>query len=315
MRLAIVVPMYNEELCITRTVDVLTRLIEKYIEENLIENNSYILLVDDGSKDGTWNKTVEIKENNQYIKAIKFSKNFGNQYAIIAGYKQAQNIGCDAVVTIDADLQQDETKIKDFIEAYNDGYEIVCGIRRSYDNKYSFKSITSYLFYKVINFLGVYLHPNHSEYRLVGKKALNIINQYKETNIFVRGMIYDLGLKTKYISYNIRKREFGESKFNVVSLAKMAASAVVMFSIRPLRLVFLVGAVIATISMILAVLMFIQMWLEAIKLPNSVRFRDVVIMFVLGMQILCTGIIGEYIGQILIEIKGRPRYIIDEEID
>ena len=314
MRLAIIVPMFNEELCVEKTIKVLDNLLKEYIKDNLIDDDSYLLLVDDGSKDKTWHKVLNSKKKIKSIKAIKFSKNFGNQSAIIAGYKTAEKIGCDMAVTIDADLQQDEKKIKDFIKAYNDGYEIVCGIRKSYDNKYGLKSLTSNLFYKTINFLGVNLQPNHSEYRLIGKKALSIINKYKETNIFVRGMIYDLGLKTKFITYNIRKREYGESKFNFISLSKMAVGAIVSFSVRPLRLVFLTGAVICAISMILALLMFIQMLLQMKILAASVKPFEIGMTLFAGIQILCTGIIGEYIGQILMEIKERPRYIIDEEI-
>ena len=134
MRLAILIPAYNEELSIKNTINTLSILIKDYTDKNLIDKNSYILIVDDGSTDNTWNKILESRKENKSIKAIKFSKNFGNQNAIMAGYKKTEEIGCDMVVTIDADLQQDESKIKDFIENYKKGYEIVCGVRKSYNN-------------------------------------------------------------------------------------------------------------------------------------------------------------------------------------
>ena len=314
MRLAILIPAYNEELSIKNTINTLSVLIKDYTDKNLIDKSSYILIVDDGSTDNTWNKILESRKENKLIKAIKFSKNFGNQNAIMAGYKKTEEIGCDMVVTIDADLQQDESKIKDFIENYKKGYEIVCGVRKSYNNKYSLKSITSNLFYKLINILGVNLKPGHSEYRLIGKKALKIINEYKEVNIFVRGMIYDLGLKTKFIPYDIRERKYGESKFNFLSLSKMALSAIVSFSTRPLKFVFCIGAFISVISMILALIMAIQLIFQIKLLSHSVPPFEVWETFATGVEILCIGIIGEYISQTLAEAKKRPRYVIDEEL-
>lgn len=314
MRLAILIPAYNEELSVKHTSSVLADLLYKYINEGIIDKDSYILFVDDGSTDNTWGEILKAKEKYGFMKAIKFSKNFGNQNAIIAGYKTVSHIGCDMVVTIDADLQQDETKIKDFIEYYKKGYDIVLGVRKCYDNKYSFKNITSSLFYKMINFMGVNLKPGHSEYRLMGKKALRIINEYKEANIFVRGMIYDLGLKTKYISYDIKKRQFGKSKFDFITLSKMAVSAIVSFSTRPLRFVFFTGALISFMSVTLAFLMLIQLIFQIKILSPSIAPFEIWETFATGMEILCIGIIGEYISQTLIEVKGRPRYIIDEEI-
>lgn len=314
MRLAILIPAFNEELSIKHTATVLSNLLKDYILKEIVDKNSYILFVDDGSVDNTWGEIIKAKEKYNFIKAIKFSKNFGNQNAIIAGYKTAKNIGCDMVVSIDADLQQDETKIQDFIECYKNGYEIVCGVRKSYENKFNLKSLSSNLFYKMINFLGVNLTPSHSEYRLIGKKALDIIDEYRETNIFVRGMIYDLGLKTKFVEYDIKKRQFGKSKFNIISLTKMAINAIVSFSTRPLRFVFFVGAIISLISSTLALLMILQLTFKVKILSPSISPFEIWETFAAGMQILCIGVIGEYIGQILTEVKGRPRYIIDEEI-
>ncbi len=314
MRLAIIIPAYNEEESIERTVKVLDKTIKTYTKKNLISEDSYILVVNDGSTDRTWEEILEVKKEITSLKAVKFTKNFGNQNAIIAGYKTVEKIGCDCAVTIDADLQQDETKIEDFIKYYKQGYEIICGTRRRYEHKYGLKSITSFLFYKIINFLGVNLKPRHSEYRAIGKKALSIINEYKERNIFVRGMIYDLGLKTKYIEYDIKKRAYGKSKFNLFSLAKMAINAIVSFSTRPLRFVFIIGAFISLASIILAILMLISFIFETKILSPSISAFEIWETFATGMEILCIGIIGEYIGQILIETKERPRYIIEEEI-
>lgn len=314
MKLAIIIPAFNEELAIRSTIETINSLIEKYVRENIISSDSYFLIVNDGSKDKTWEVIQETKKSMPRLKAIKFSKNFGNQSAIVAGYQYVQKAGCDAAVTIDADLQQDEEKIKDFVQAYKEGYDIVCGIRQGYHNKYSLKSITSSLFYKLINFLGVKLVPNHSEYRLISKKGLDILAQYHETNIFVRGMISDIGLKTKNIEYSIKKRALGESKFNFVSLTRMAIGGIISFSARPLRFVFFAGVFVAFVSSLLAFLMLIQILFKADILSPSIAPYEVWETFIAAVQILCIGIIGEYIGQILLEVKGRPRYIIEDEI-
>ena len=165
-KLALIIPAYNEEDALPVTIKKISALFQKYIEKNIISTESYILFVNDGSTDNTWEIIRKANKEKPYIKGIKFSKNFGNQSAILAGYSKAQKLGCDAVITIDADLQQDATKIEDFINAYKEGYDIVCGVRNSYENKFGLKSITSHAFYKFMNFLGCPLKANHSEYRL-----------------------------------------------------------------------------------------------------------------------------------------------------
>ena len=313
-KLALIIPAYNEEEALPATIKKISALFENYIEKNIISAESYILFVNDGSTDNTWEIIKQANNENPYIKGIKFSKNFGNQSAILAGYSKAQKLGCDAVITIDADLQQDATKIEDFINAYKEGYDIVCGVRNSYENKFGLKSITSHAFYKFMNFLGCPLKANHSEYRLLSKKALDILDEYKEINIFVRGMIYDLGLKTKYINYDITKREFGTSKFNMYSLTKLAMSGIISYSTRPLKFVFFMGATISAFSLIFALLFLLGLIFDIELITNDIGPFRIWQTFIAGIQIFCIGIIGEYIGQILLETKGRPRFIIDEEI-
>lgn len=313
-KIAIVIPAYNEEEVLQLTIDKMSELMKDYVERNVFSQESYVLFVDDGSADKTWNIIKKAHEKYNFIKGVKFSRNFGNQSAILAGYLSAKNIGCDAVITIDADLQQDITKIEEFVNAYKDGYDVVCGVRNSYTKKISIKSLTSSAFYKCMNFLNVPLKPNHSEYRLLSKKALDILNQYNETNIFIRGMVYTLGLKTKYINYNISKRALGTSKFNLYSLSKMALNGMVSFSTRPLDIVFFIGAVISFLSLVFAFLFILGNIFDFKIITNDIGPFRIWQIFVAGLQIFCIGVVGEYIGQILLEVKGRPRYIVDEEI-
>ncbi len=313
-KISIVIPAYNEEEILQKTIDKMENLLKKLVEKGVLSDESYLLFVNDGSADATWDIIKDANKKNSAIKGIKFSRNFGNQSAILAGYLSAKKIGCDAVITIDADLQQDVNKIEDFVNAYKEGYDVVCGVRNSYTKKFSLKSVTSSMFYKCMNFLNVPLKPNHSEYRLLSKKALDILDEYKEINIFIRGLVYSLGLKTKYINYDISKRELGKSKFNFYSLSKMALNGMVSFSTRPLDIVFLIGAVISFLSLVFAILFIIGNIFDVKLITNDIGPFRIWQIFVAGLQIFCIGVVGEYIGQILREVKGRPRYIIDEEI-
>lgn len=313
-KISIVIPAYNEEEILQKTIDKMENLLKKLVEKGVLSDESYLLFVNDGSADATWDIIKDANKKNSAIKGIKFSRNFGNQSAILAGYLSAKKIGCDAVITIDADLQQDVNKIEDFVNAYKEGYDVVCGVRNSYTKKFSLKSVTSSMFYKCMNFLNVPLKPNHSEYRLLSKKALDILDEYKEINIFIRGLVYSLGLKTKYINYDISKRELGKSKFNFYSLSKMALNGMVSFSTRPLDIVFFIGAVISFLSLVFAILFIIGNIFDVKLITNDIGPFRIWQIFVAGLQIFCIGVVGEYIGQILREVKGRPRYIIDEEI-
>ena len=313
-KLAIVVPCFNEEETLPSSIVRLKEILDELISSDVVGENSFIYFVDDGSKDKTW----EILENAHssapnHIKSLKFTRNFGNQRAIIAGLESVREMGVDCAVTIDADLQQDEAKIKDFVIKYQEGAEIVCGIRNNRKTDGFFKKSTAILFYKFMNILGVNIQPNHSEYRLVSKKALDIISNYHEANLFLRGLFYELGLKTEYIYFEVKKREHGDSKFNFISLFRLAAHGIISFSVRPLRFVFLTGFAISIISFIVGIVGFYNLVLNGKHLPGLRPF-DIFNTFIAGLQILCVGIIGEYIGQILEEVKARPRYVKDKEL-
>lgn len=313
-RIAIVVPAYNEAEILLQTIEKLEDLMKDYVSRGVFSDESYLLFVNDGSFDDTWDIIKQANEKNSAIKGVNFSRNFGNQNAILAGYFYASKIGCDAVISIDADLQQDIGKIEEFVNAFKDGYEIVCGIRKSYNKKFSIKSMLSSAFYKCMFVLNVPLVPNHSEYRLLSKKALKVLNEYKEVNVFVRGLVHTIGLKTRYIKYNITKREVGKSKFNLYSLSRMALNGMVSFSSRPLDIVFFIGAVISLLSLFFAFLFFIGVIFDVKLVTNDIGPFRIWQMFVAGLQIFCIGVVGEYVGQILREVKGRPRYIVEEEL-
>ncbi len=312
--LAIIVPCFNEELLIKSTVNELFKVIDTLISKDKIKTDSFIYLVDDGSKDKTWEIIEKLHQENQLVKGTKFIKNFGNQSAITAGLMGALDLGCDCVVSIDADLQQDQWAIEKFVEAYEKGAEVVSGIRNSRNTDSLFKRYTALAFYKIMNLLGTKIPVNHSDYRLVSKRALNILKEYPEKQMFLRGFFNEIGLKTEYIYFNVKPRLVGKSKFNFISLMGLALNGITSFSIIPLRIIAVLGFLMALFAFGLGLEVIIEKFILHTYSPNGWATQVVLLSFFGGIQILCLGIIGEYLGQVYREVKSRPRYIKDIEL-
>lgn len=313
-KLAIVIPCYNEELCINSTCQRLLEIIEKLSDKGKITKDSYLYFVDDGSNDKTW-ELIENhhKSNPVNVKGIKFIRNYGNQKALIAGLEGVRDLGCDCAVSIDADLQQDECAIEEFVDKYSDGAEIVLGIRNDRKTDGIFKKFSAIMFYKTMNLLGAKIPVNHSDYRLVSKKALDMMKLYPEKALFLRGFFYELGLKTVSVKFNVKSRIAGESKFNFFSLMGLALNGITSFSIVPLRVVSCLGLFMAIIAFLIGV----EAICEKIFLQNVLNgFTTVITMlgFIGGLQIFSLGVIGEYVGQVYKEVKARPRYIKEKEL-
>jgi len=312
-QLAIVIPCFNEELCVRNTVEKLFVVINALISKDRIKDNSYIYLVDDGSKDNTWNIIEELHSQNNLVKGVKFIKNFGNQKALMAGLEGVRDLGCDCVVTIDADLQQDEWAIEKFVDEYMAGNEVVLGVRNDRKTDSLFKKTTALMFYKTMNILGAKIPVNHSDYRLVSRKALEIMKLFPEKGFFLRGFFNEVGLKTSQVSFDVKPRMAGESKFNFGSLMGLALNGITSYSMVPLRIVAVIGFLMA----LFAFLMGIETVFEKIFLHNSPAgwATEVILLCAFGgIQLLCLGIIGEYVGQLYREVKARPRYIKDIEL-
>lgn len=313
-KLALIIPCYNEELVIDSTVRTLLNVLNGIIEKKKISKDSYIYLIDDGSKDRTWEIIESL--NNEFgkkIKACRFLRNYGNQKALIAGLSSVNEIGCDCAISIDADLQQDENAIEKFIDEFHNGAEIVSGIRNNRKTDSLFKKTTATCFYKLMNLLGVKIPPNHSDFRLVSKKALEIMSQYEEKELFLRGFFHETGLKTAYVNFDVKPRALGTSKFNFVSLTSLALNGITSYSVVPLRLISAIG--------FLTVLISIAVGIDAIydkyvlkDTPSGWATIVILLVFFGGLQIFCLGIIGEYLGQVFKEVKSRPRYIKSKEI-
>lgn len=313
-KLAIIIPCFNEELVVKSTVETLLNVLDGIIAKGKISSDSYIYLVDDGSKDNTWSLIKEL--HNTYgvrVKGTKFIRNYGNQKALIAGLLGVKEIGCDCVISIDADLQQDENAIEKFIDEFHKGADIVSGIRNDRKTDSFFKKYTALCFYKLMNLLGVKIPPNHSDFRLVSARGLDILEQYSEEGLFLRGFFHEIGLKTAYVHFDVKPRALGSSKFNFFSLTSLALNGITAFSIVPLRIIAAIGVLTVLGSFLLAMEVIVEKYIFHTT-PGGWATLVILLAFFGGLQIFCLGIIGEYMGQIFNEVKARPRYIKDKEL-
>ena len=308
--LYIVMPAYNEEEVIEKTINVVTKKINSLIKAKKIAKNSKLLVVDDGSKDNTLEILRKIK--NDYLVIVKLSRNYGHQNAMYAGMMEAKK-NADMVITLDADLQDDIDIIDEMIDDYYDGSEIVYGVRNNRDTDTFFKRNTAILFYKFMKFLGVEIIVNHADYRLMSKKSLDTLEQYGESNLFLRGIIPQLGFKTSKVYYKRLEREAGVSKYNLKKMVGLALNGITSFSVKPIRLIIGIGFIFSLLSILYLIYVIIGYYTGADYVTgwaSTIAF----ICFFGSFQILCIGVIGEYISKIYLETKHRPKYIIEEII-
>ncbi len=311
--LAVIVPCFNEELCVKTTVETLLLLLDNLVKNGKIRKDSYLYLVDDGSKDRTWEIIETLHNKDKRVKAARFIRNFGNQKALIAGLEGVRDLGCDCAVSIDADLQQDENAIELFIDEYMKGADIVSGIRNDRKTDTFFKKITAVMFYKTMNILGAKIPPNHSDYRLVSKKVLDIMELYPEKYLFLRGFFNEIGLKNSFVHFDVKPRMAGESKFNFMSLMVLALNGITSYSVVPLRFVAVLGFFMALFGFLVGVETVIEkiFWHNS---PNGWATTIILLCVFGGIQLFCLGLIGEYVGQVYREVKARPRYVKDIEL-
>ena len=309
--LYIVIPCYNEEEVLPITSKKIKEKIDNLIKNKKINDNSKILFVDDGSKDKTWEIITNLCKKNKIYKGIKLTKNKGHQNALLAGMHTAYK-NADIIISMDADLQDDINAIDDMVEEYTKGSEIVYGVRKSRKKDTWFKKNTAQLFYKIMNKLGVDLVYNHADYRLLSKKALECLFEYDEVNLFLRGIIPQIGYKTSIVYYERNERVAGESKYPLKKMISFAIDGITSFSIKPLKLITILGLVISIFSFIIMVYSLIVKLLG--QTVAGWTFIVISIWLIGGIQMLFLGIIGEYIGKIYAETKHRPKYFIEEEI-
>lgn len=305
--IGIVVPCYNEEEVILETSSRLKKLLDSMIEENLISNNSYICFVDDGSKDKTWPMIEDLASASKNFCGIKLSRNKGHQNALLCGLMTAKG---DALISLDADLQDDIEIIPTMIRSFIDGKNIIYAVRRKRTSDSHFKRITAEGYYRLLNSMGVEIVFNHADYRLMSRCALEALREYSETHLFLRGMIPQLGFSTATVEFDRAERFAGESKYPLHKMLSLAWQGVTSFSAYPLRLITGIGMVVSVVSILLAAWALGTRLFTDDALPGWAS--TVIPMYFLGgIQLLGLGIIGEYLAKVYEASKMRPRFHIE----
>lgn len=310
-RLAIVVPCYKEEAVLNETTMRLSKVLDTLIEDEEIGSDSFILYVNDGSTDNTWSVIRELHSLNKYVKGISLAANVGHQNALWAGLTVAVE-QADMIVSIDADLQDDVNAIKEMVVKYHAGCDVVYGVRNERKTDTWFKRTTALAFYKLMQVMGTKTVYNHADFRLMSKRATLQLLKYSERNLFIRGLVPLVGYKTANVYYNRAERFAGESKYPLSKMLNFAVDGITSFSVKPIRLIMTLGGVFLFVA--LAVLIWT---LYSYKVGETVPGWSSLMLsvwFCSGCVLVALGVIGEYIGKIYVETKGRPRFNVKESL-
>ena len=310
--LYVVIPCYNEEEVISETARQLEIKMKDLVQKKKISSKSKVMFVNDGSKDSTWEKILELHQKNKMFTGLCLSRNKGHQNALLAGLLTAKNYA-DIVISMDADLQDDINAIDEMIEKNSLGAEIVYGVRSSRKKDSFFKRFTAEAFYKIMKFLGVDIIFNHADYRLTSKRVLDALEGYEEVNLFLRGIFPLIGYPSSVVTYERHERFAGESKYPLKKMLHFAWDGVTSFSVRPIRLILNLGILIFVISLLVTIYCIV------VKLfgytVDGWTFLACSIWLVGGVTMLSLGVVGEYIGKIYSEVKARPRYHIARNLE
>ena len=308
----VVIPCYNEEQMLPITAEALIKKFDELKAEGRIAQNSKVMFVDDGSKDKTWEIIQKLHEASPVFTGLKLSRNKGHQNALLAGLMTARNYA-DIVVSMDADLQDDINAIDGFLDKRAEGCDIVYGVRSSREKDTAFKRGTAQAYYKLLEHMGVEITYNHADYRLMSKRAIDALAEFKEVNLFLRGMVPLVGFKSSCVSYERHERIAGMSHYPLAKMLGLALDGITSLSIKPIRWITLLGAMVALLSFTGVVWAIIQ-YIRG-HVVSGWASMTVIICFISGVQLICLGVIGEYVGKIYMETKHRPRYIISDRTE
>lgn len=309
--LAIVIPCYNEEEALPFTTAKLIAILDRMSAEGLVATDSFILCSNDGSRDKTWEVINRLHADDSRIKGISLAHNRGHQYALLAGLMTVKDM-CDAAVSIDADLQDDPEAIVEMVRQYNAGKEIVYGVRSSRKTDTWFKRTTAHGFYKFQAAMGLKTVFDHADYRLMSARALDLLSGYHESNLFLRGIVPQIGLDTAIVKYERHERVAGESKYPLGKMISFSIDGITSFSAKPIRLIFFVGLTFMILDILVALYVLISYFRhDTIWGWSSIMLS---VWFLGSLMLMGIGIVGEYIGKIFVEVKQRPRYAIRESL-
>lgn len=307
--LYIIVPCYNEQEVLPITAPLFLEKINELVAENKISRDSRIMFVDDGSKDDTWKKICDFSEKDNHFIGIRQSRNRGHQSAVLAGLMEAKD-KCDITISIDCDGQDDINAINKMIYEYLNGAEIVYGVRNNRKTDTVFKKFTAESFYKLLKIMGAEVVYNHADYRLVSSKVLEEFSNFREVNVFLRGMFPLVGFKSTCVYYERKERQAGKSHYPLKKMFALAIDGITSLSIKPIRLITILGILISVLSFLLIIYVLISYFTGNV-VPGWSSIL-VAVCLLGGVQLISIGVIGEYIGKIYLETKRRPRYIISD---
>lgn len=310
--LYLVIPCYNEEAVLRETAKQLLAKMNSMFERGMISRESKIMFVNDGSKDKTWEIIEELHASNPIYSGVKLSRNKGHQNALLAGLMTAKE-KADITISLDADLQDDVDVIDQMVEKYQEGNDIVYGVRSARKTDTFFKKFTAQCFYKLMQAMGVEIVYNHADYRLMSKRALEGLAEFKEVNLFLRGIVPLIGYKSDTVTYERHERFAGESKYPLKKMLAFATDGITSFSIKPIRLITAFGILIFAISILMLLYSLVVHFMG--KTVAGWTSMIISIWAIGGLQLLAIGIVGEYIGKIYLETKERPKYIIETVLD
>jgi glycosyltransferase involved in cell wall biosynthesis len=309
-RVGIVIPCFNEEEVLPETIRRMTELLDRLTSLGKISPESKIIFVDDGSKDRTWELIERHAAKNRYVTGIKLSRNRGHQNALIAGLFTAEG---DALISIDADLQDDIVTVEEMVDRFSNGVEIVYGVRKRRTTDTMFKRLSAEGFYRLIAMLGAESVNNHADYRLLSRRVVECLKSFSEVNLFLRGIVPLIGFKSEIVYYDRAIRFAGQSKYPARKMIALALDAITSFSVVPLRVITLVGFVIFVGSMLVTLWALWVRFFTSLAVPG---WTSIVLpmYFLGGIQLFCIGILGEYLGKTYAEVKSRPRYFIEKTV-
>lgn len=305
--LYVIIPCYNEEEVLPLTYRMFLDVLQRLIREEKVGVNSRVLFVDDGSKDNTWNIICNLSKQYSEIIGIQQSRNRGHQNAVLAGLLDSID-KCDMAITIDCDGQDDVDCIEKMVDKYHEGFDIVYGVRDNRNSDTIFKKYSAQSFYMIMKYLGVDIIYNHADYRLLSKNALEGLTKFQEVNLFLRGLIPLIGFKYTKVYYQRNIRMAGESHYPLRKMISLALEGITSFSIRPLRIIIVVGFLVSFLSFGFGIWVVVGYFFS--RTVSGWTSIVALLCFLCGIQLICLGIIGEYIGKIYLEVKNRPKFII-----
>ena len=310
--LYLVIPCYNEEAVLHETAKQLLAKMNSMFDRGMISRESKIMFVNDGSRDRTWEIIKELHESNPIYSGVKLSRNKGHQNALLAGLMTAKE-KADMAISLDADLQDDVDVIDQMVEKYYEGNDVVYGVRSARDTDTFFKKFTAEGFYKIMQAMGVEIVFNHADYRLMSRRALEGLSEFREVNLFLRGIVPLIGYKSDIVTYERHERFAGESKYPLKKMLAFATDGITSFSIKPIRMITTCGFLIFASSILMLRYFLVVHFMG--RTVHGWTSTIVSIWAIGGLQLLAIGIVGEYIGKIYLETKARPKYIIETVLD